>query len=66
MNMAVSGDGVVVANSNTFSFSVQDPAVVESINVKLRTGQRAILHYEQMISSFPCRRDTSYVITQVE
>ena len=66
MNMgAFSGNNTTVGTT-MFEFSVLDQKVVEAINAKAATGERATLTYQQMLFPAPCQRETDYVIVKVE
>lgn len=51
---------------NVFQFSVTDKAVVDKVQAKLDSGERAVLHYNQEILPPFCWRRTEYVIKDVQ
>jgi hypothetical protein len=51
--------------SNTFDFSVTDPAVVKQIQAAQDSGERVKLTYDQWLINNPCTSSTDYYITAV-
>lgn len=51
---------------NVFQFSVTDPKIVPLVQAKLDTGERAVLHYNQVILLPFCWRRSAYIIKDVK
>ena len=51
--------------TNTFDFTVSDPAIVPQIQDALNKGERVDLHYDQKILNNPCTTSSGYFITKV-
>jgi len=51
--------------SNSFAFSVTDPAIVPQIQEAMRNGSHVDLHYSGLIANNPCKSETDHIVTRV-
>jgi hypothetical protein len=52
--------------TNTFEFSVDDPAVIKQLQDAQASGERVDLHYSQVMLQNPFVHNSSYMITGVK
>lgn len=62
--MKISGNKDGMSGGNVFSFTVDDPAVVEAM--RSAVGHKVRLHYREALTHVPWNGDTSYRITRAE
>ena len=65
-NFSARGSGKSTTMSNSFEFSVTDPAIVQQIQDAQDSGERVKLHYNQLLLRNPCTSDTNYYVTSVK
>jgi hypothetical protein len=51
--------------TNSFAFSVKDPAVVKQLQDAQQEGLKVSLTYAETVFHWPCEQDTDYEVTKV-
>lgn len=65
MHLAGNSLGGGGSGSDTWDFTVYDPALVPKIQEAAASGKRVTLHYVQWVATGPCQSDTDYEVTGV-